>query len=345
MRANALFHVAEGRVESRDVALPAPGEHEVLIRSRCSAISAGTEAMIFRGAFPKGAALDTTIASLKGGFAYPFRYGYALVGEVSAIGPGVDEGLAGRLLFAFHPHQDHAVVPLADCLVIPDGVAPEAALFLPQVETALSLVMDGAPLIGERVLVCGQGVVGLLAAALLARFPLARLVASEPLAWRRRLAAQWGITDSVDPSDAGAWRALLASLDGADLVFELSGNMGALDQAIDAAGFDGRIVVGSWYGIGSRPLDLGGKFHRNRLRLVSSQVSTLDPALTGRWDKRRRIEFAWRMLEQLRPERLVSHAFALAQCEAAFETVCARREGVMQVIFRYQQEQRSAPIA
>ena len=185
MRANALFHVAERRVESREVSLPAPGEGEVLIRSRCSAISAGTEAMIFSGAFPKDAALDSTIESLKGGFAYPFSYGYALVGQVSATGPGVDEGLAGKMLFAFHPHRDWAVVPLADCLEIPDGVAPEAAVFLPQVETALNLVMDGAPLIGERVLVFGQGTVGLLTATVLKQFPLARLVAAEPLAWRR----------------------------------------------------------------------------------------------------------------------------------------------------------------
>jgi 2-desacetyl-2-hydroxyethyl bacteriochlorophyllide A dehydrogenase len=360
-RANALFHVAEGRVETREVSLTSPGEGKVLIRSRCSAISAGTEAMVYRGEFPKNAPLDTSIESLRGGFSYPFAYGYALVGEVAATGPGVDESLVGKMLFAFHPHQDRAVVPLADCIAIPDGVAPEAALFLPQVETALNLVMDGAPLIGERVLVFGQGVVGLLTAALLNRFPLGRLVVAEPLAWRRAFAGQWGLTETVDPSDAADWQGLLASLrgssfegaglapasvdgasvdgasvNGADLIFELSGDMGALDQAIDAAGFDGRIVVGSWYGARSRPLDLGGRFHRNRLRLISSQVSTLSPSLTGRWDKRRRIELAWRMMEQLRPERLIGRSFPLANCAEAFETVCARPEGVMQVIFEYQ---------
>lgn len=335
MRANALFHVAERRVESREVALAAPDKGEVLIKSRCSAISSGTEAMIFSGAFPKNTALDASIESLKGGFAYPFSYGYALVGEVSATGPGVDEGLIGKTLFAFHPHQDRAVVPLAGCHRIPDGVPPEAALFLPQVETALNLVLDGAPLIGERVLVFGQGVVGLLTAALLAEFPLARLVAAEPLAWRRELAKHWGVAETVNPADAGQWQALLASLNGADLVFELSGDMAALNQAIETTGFDGRIVVGSWYGAKSQPLDLGGRFHRNRLRLISSQVSTLNPALTGRWDKPRRIDLAWRMVEKLQPQRLISQSFPLAQCRQAFETVCARREGVMQVIFQY----------
>ena len=219
--------------------------------------------------------------------------------------------------------------------MVPAGLSPEAALFLPQMETALNLVMDGAPLIGERVLVFGQGVVGLLTACLLQRFPLARLVAVEPLAWRRELAREWGIAETVDPANATDWQALLAGLNGFDLGFELSGDMATLNQAIEAAGFDGRIVVGSWYGTQSQPLDLGGRFHRNRLRLISSQVSTLNPALTGRWNKRRRIDLAWRMVEQLQPQRLITHSFPLAQCQQAYEMVCARSAGTMQVIFQY----------
>ena len=335
MRAHALFHVAQRRVECREITLAAPGEGEVLIKSRCSAISPGTEAMIFSGAFPQNAALDSTIGSLKGCFDYPFPYGYALVGDVSAIGPGVDEGWIGKTLFAFHPHQDVVVVPLAGCHRVPDGIPPEPAMFLPQVETALNFVMDGAPLFGERVLVFGQGVVGLLTARLLAKFPLARLVAAEPLAGRRELAKQCGVTETVDPLDAGAWQSLLGGLNGADLIFELSGNMLALNQAIEAAGFDGRIVVGSWYGAKSQPVDLGGRFHRNRLRLISSQVSTLNPALTGRWSKLLRIELAWRMVEQLQPQHLISQSFPLDQCHQAFEAVCAQRDRVMQVIFQY----------
>ena len=116
MRASALFHVSERRVECREVALAAPGPGEVLIESRCSAISPGTEAMIFSGAFPKDAPLDPAIESLKGRFAYPFSYGYALVGKGGRGRPRRERGMIGRTLFAFHPHQDRAVVPLADCL-------------------------------------------------------------------------------------------------------------------------------------------------------------------------------------------------------------------------------------
>jgi 2-desacetyl-2-hydroxyethyl bacteriochlorophyllide A dehydrogenase len=331
--AHALFHVAPGRVECREVALRTPAAGEVEVRTLYSAISAGTETMIYAGRFPRGAALDASIAALQGEFAYPFAYGYTLVGRIVALGEGVDPSWRDAPVFVFHPHQDRIVVPVSACERIPADVGPAAALYLPQVETALTLVLDGAPRIGERVIVFGLGVVGLLVARLLAEFPLARLLACEPLEWRRRQAQGWGIETLDGATAAGAQS--LAQLD-ADLAYELSGDMTALNRAIDATGFDGRIVVGSWYGAQSVPLDLGGRFHRNRLRLVSSQVSTLAPALTGRWDKRRRLDLAWNALARMQPERLGRRDFPLARCAEAFEAACARAEGVMQVAFRYE---------
>jgi 2-desacetyl-2-hydroxyethyl bacteriochlorophyllide A dehydrogenase len=333
VRAQALFHVAPRCVECREVTLRPPAAGEVTIAAVCSAISAGTEAMIYAGSFPRDAALDMSIAAMPGTFAYPFAYGYALVGRVEARGADVDASWDDALVFVFHPHQDRLVVPVSACQRVPAGISPEAALYLPQVETALNLVLDGAPRVGERAVVFGLGVVGLLTARLLCEFPLQRLIAAEPLGWRRRLAEHWGVAETVDTNDAGH-KQRLSDLD-ADLAFELSGDMAALNLAIDSAGFDARIVVGSWYGTQAGPLDLGGRFHRNRLRLVSSQVSTLAPLLTGRWDKSRRLALAWDTLARSSPERLGSEFFSLARCAEAFETLRARPEGVMQVAFRY----------
>ena len=135
MRACALLHVAERRVECAEVALRPPGPGEVTVRSVCSAISPGTEGMIYAGAFPRDAPLDASIAELSGRFAYPFAYGYALVGVVEAIGPEVDPEWRGATVFVFHPHQDRIVVPAARCERVPPEIPTEAALFLPQVET------------------------------------------------------------------------------------------------------------------------------------------------------------------------------------------------------------------
>jgi len=305
------------------------------VEAAWSAISPGTEAMIFRGAFPKDAPLDASLGTLSGRFSYPFGYGYAVVGRVVALGRGVAADWEGVRVFVFHPHQDRLTVPLAACHRIPAGISEQCALLLPPLETALTLVLDGAPLIGERVLVFGLGPVGLLTAALLARFPLARLVAVEPHAGRRGIAADWGVAATADPCDAEGWEALSSALNGADLAFELSGSMAALGLAIEAMGFDGRIVVGSWYGAAGAPLDLGSHFHRNRLRLVSSQVSTIAPMLAGRWDQARRLECAWRILATLPCERLPRRAFALEQCQQAFEALCEGPGEALQTLFRY----------
>jgi 2-desacetyl-2-hydroxyethyl bacteriochlorophyllide A dehydrogenase len=336
----AIHHVAPEKVSIGAARLPPLAADHVLIRTRYSAISAGTESLIYRGHFPAGSAQDSTIASLQGTFEYPFTYGYALVGEVIDAGAGVDPAWHGRHVFAFHPHQDHAVVPLRDVIPIPAHIEPRAALFLPNMESAINFVMDAHPTIGERAMVFGLGIVGLLTTALLAQFPLSVLIAADPIAGRRERSLELGAGRAVDPGDSAQWSALGKDLferepTGLDLAVELSGNMQALDQAIELVGFTGRIIVGSWYGRSGQVLDLGTHFHRRRIELISSQVSTLHPRLSGRWTKARRIDLAWDAIARLTPQRLITHSFSFHDCQRAFDLASRPDDGVLQVVFEY----------
>jgi threonine dehydrogenase-like Zn-dependent dehydrogenase len=123
---------------------------------------------------------------------------------------------------------------------------------------------------------------------------------------------------------------------GADLVYELSGVPSALDQAIAVTGFTGRVLVGSWYGQKPAHLDLGGHFHRNRIRLISSQVSTLAPELSGRWTKARRFQVAWEMIRKINPSRFITHRFPITQAHQAYQLLDQDPEGAIQVIFSYE---------
>ena len=340
IEAKAVFHTAVRKVALQSVELPPLGEDQVLIKAHHSAISPGTEGMIFDGRFPQELAQDATIPSLAGSFAYPFRYGYALVGEIVEVGARVDKSWLARKVFAFHPHQDYAVVAIGECLPIPDGLSPLDALFLPNMESAVNFVMDAVPLLGERVLVFGQGVVGLLTCELLARFPLTSLVTADPVAMRREMSTRIGAARSIDPNEDSAWCDLQDCLcedgtDGFDLVIELSGNNEALNRAIDMTGFSGRILVGSWYGNKRVDVDLGGHFHRRRIQLLSSQVSTMNPLLSGRWDKSRRIALAWHWLDVIRPASWITHRFRLDQCKQAFDTNAGQKDAALQIIFDY----------
>ena len=142
---------------------------------------------------------------------------------------------------------------------------------------------------------------------------------------RRSQALTWGATAALPPDD-------LAAVAPVDLTYELSGNPAALDTAIALTGYAGRIVVGSWYGAKRAPIDLGGRFHRSRLHLVSSQVSTIDPALSGRWDKTRRFEVAWQMLRTLDTAPLITHRYRLADAAAAYRQIDQHPAATLQVL-------------
>jgi 2-desacetyl-2-hydroxyethyl bacteriochlorophyllide A dehydrogenase len=269
----------------------------VRVQTILSAISPGTEMLVYKGQVPVDMAVDETIPALEGVFNYPLRYGYSAVGRVVEVGASVDPNWIGRLVFAFNPHETVFNSDPARLIKIPKKIEPEDALFLPNLETAVGFLMDGQPVIGERVIVFGQGIVGVLTTHLLSQFPLDALATVDPYPGRRALSNEIGATISFDPENPGFLDDLRTSFPvGADLTYEVSGVPDALDQAIRATRFNGRVVIGSWYGIRPVRLDLGGYFHRSRIRLISSQVSTLEPAFTGRWDRRRGDDRVWRQI-------------------------------------------------
>ena len=326
-RVSVLF-AAPGEVTVVREAIPDPRPGEVLVQSVASAISAGTELLFLRGQVPPGTAVDSTIQALDGSVAFPLRYGYACVGRVTAAGAPADAGWIGRNVFAFHPHTSHFTAPVSQLVPVPDGLDLRRAALLPNMETAVNFVMDGRPVIGERVAVVGLGVVGLLTTALLARFPLAELVAVDPLPQRCALAPALGAHRAFAPDD-------LDDPASYDLVYEVSGAPAALNTALALAGYAGRVVIGSWYGAKQAPIDLGGAFHRSRIRLLSSQVSTLDPRWLGRWDKARRLDVAWAMLRDLRAERVITHTLPVSDAPAAYRLLSEHPEQAVQVLFDY----------
>jgi 2-desacetyl-2-hydroxyethyl bacteriochlorophyllide A dehydrogenase len=340
-RAFSLFFVEPYTVEIRESKLEQPGAGKVLVQTVASAISPGTEMLLYRGQMPLGMAVDETIDALGGEFQYPLKYGYAAVGRVVALGSGVPADWQDRLVFAFNPHESHFIANPAHLLPVPPEIAAETAVFLPNMETAVSFLMDGQPMIGEQVAVFGQGIVGLLTTALLAQLPLASLVTLDryPLRreWSRRLGAGAAVDPLADDGLAGIKSALQGErpYSGADLTFELSGNPAALDQAIEVTGYNGRILVGSWYGQKRADLNLGGHFHRSHMQIISSQVSHIAPKWNGRWTKSRRLQTTWQMLAKIRPEQLITHHFSIGQAAQAYQLLDQSPEHAIQVVLTY----------
>lgn len=337
----ALFFTAPFEVVVIQEAIPDPGAGEVLVHAEMSAISPGTEMLFYRDQVPADLSVDATIAALGGTFSYPLKYGYAVVGWVQALGPGVDESWLGRRVFAFHPHESHFVSAVSDLHPVPNDLSSESAVLLPLMETAVSFLMDGQPMIGERVVLFGQGIVGLLTTAMLAAYPLADLVTLDRFPLRRRWSNELGAKMSLDPGAADATDQLQGRLSGegsyqgADLIFELSGSPEALGQAIATVGYDGRVLIGSWYGMKQARLNLGSQFHRSHVSLISSQVSFIAPRWRGRFDQARRLDMAWSMLAKYDPGRLITHRYSISQADRAYLLLNQDPGSTVQVLITY----------
>jgi 2-desacetyl-2-hydroxyethyl bacteriochlorophyllide A dehydrogenase len=328
--AQAIVFVAPRRVEICPVELGRPDEGEVVVRTAYSGISSGTEMLAYRGELGGDVALDETIASLsEGSFEYPFRYGYSCAGHVEAAGAGFAEGDA---VFAFHPHQDRFSAPGSDVIPVRE-VPPRLAVLFPLVETALQVSLDAGPVDGRTVVVTGLGAVGLLTGALLARAG-ARVLGSEPRAWRREAAAAFGI-EAADPEELDERVAGASGGAGVPLVVEASGRPEALAAALPWLAHEGTALVASWYGTKPVSLPLGGAFHRRRLVIRSTQVSTIPLHLQDRWTLPRRRAVVRDLMDELPLDRLATHEFPLVEAAAAFAAVDRGDEGLLHAALCY----------
>jgi 2-desacetyl-2-hydroxyethyl bacteriochlorophyllide A dehydrogenase len=289
--------------------------------------------LVYRGQVPRELELD--LPTLRGSFEFPIKYGYASVGRVVEVGSGVLELAADDLVFCLHPHQSEYVVPASLAARLPAAMPAERGVFLANLETAVNVTLDAAPRLGERVVVFGQGVVGLMVARLLRRAGAGLVVTVDGFERRRALSRDFAdVVLSPDEDVPSSVRDLTDGL-GADLVVEASGSPAALASAIDSLAFGGTVVVCSWYGTKPVSVPLGGAFHRRRLRLVSSQVGTIDAALQPRWNHRRRLDLAISLLDALAPEALITHRFPLDCAADAYRLVDEHPEDTAQVVLAY----------
>jgi NADPH:quinone reductase-like Zn-dependent oxidoreductase len=266
--AHAFWLRAPGRGEIRPATLPQPGRDEVMVRTLRSAVSRGTETLVFRGGVPPSQYAAMRAPYQEGDFPGPVKFGYLNVGVVERGPPE----LRGRTVFCLYPHQTAYVVPAGAVTVVPEGVPAARAVLAGTVETAVNALWDARPLLGDRVTVVGAGMVGCCVARLLSRFPAVQVALVDVDASRADVAAALGV-DFTLPANAA---------DGRDLVMHASATSAGLQRSLELLAPEGTVIDLSWYGDREVRLSLGGAFHAGRLSIRASQVSTLSPARSGR---------------------------------------------------------------
>lgn len=332
--AEAVWFAAPRCVEIREERLPVLGPKDVRVQALVSGVSAGSELLVYSGDAPPE--IQPDLPTIAGNFGLPMKFGYSSVGRIVETGAAVTHLAVGDVVFVHHPHQTEYVVAADFPVRLPQGLPVEAGVFTANLETAVTVTLDAHPRLSEAVLVTGQGVVGLLVTMLIRRAGAGQIIAADRHARRREASARAGADNALDPGQNLATRVKeLTSGRGVDIAIEVSGNPAALQSCIDSVCFGGTVVVASWYGTREVTLGLGTAFHRRRIRMVSSQVSTLDPALGPRWDRERRFAVVTDLLGQLPLLDLVSHRFDFHNAVSAYSMLEQQPEECLQVVLDY----------
>ena len=320
-RAEALWYVAPGAAEIRSEPVAAPAAGEVRVRAVASAVSRGTERLVFSGRVPESEFERMRAPFMSGAFPFPVKYGYAMVGRVED-GPAE---MKGRLCFALYPHQTVFNLAAKNIALLPDRLPPERAVLAANMETALNATWDGDAERASRIAVVGAGVLGLLVARLCARMPGKTVTVVDIEPSRAAVAQQFGAAFAT-PDTAPA---------NCDLVFHTSASETGLATALRLAAFEATVLELSWYGAKEVRVPLGGAFHSQRLKLISSQVGHVAPSRRATWTHRRRLEEALRLLDDPALDALIAPPITFADLPKKLPDILEPTSGVLCQLIRY----------
>lgn len=372
-----LQNVATGEITIEDVPAPARGPASLLVATRFSLISAGTERAlldlsraslvskararpdlvhrVLESARTEG--IGTTYAKVRGRLGEPNALGYSLCGVVieachdapAAPGELVACGGAGRA-----SHAEVVSVPRHLCARVPEGVAPECAAYATVAAIALHGVRLAEVGLGDVVAVVGLGLVGQLTLQLLAAAGCVA-IGTDPDRWRVELARQQGFFATSDAHELDVEIRRQSANRGADGVLVTAASKSAAPVATAAAVARERAVISivGDVAIESPRTPLFAK----ELRLVVSrsygpgrydpsyEEHGVDyPAAYVRWTEGRNLEEALRLMQsgQLDPGRLTTHTFALDDGALAYDLLGAD-EPSLGILLRYPEHTNAAP--
>jgi threonine dehydrogenase-like Zn-dependent dehydrogenase len=318
----ALWYVRQGECGLNRVQFSPPVAGEVTVRALYSAVSRGTERLIFEGRIPPTEFERMRGPNQDGKFPFPVKYGYCVTGIVEAG----DDDLVGKPVFALHPHQKRFTLNRKWVTQLPPDVPPRRAVLAANLETALNGLWDSEAGAGDRVVVIGCGIVGLLCAWLASKLPGSEVTIIDADPRKARFAAALGLrfrAPNDTPKDA-------------DIVIHASSSSGGLALALDCAGFEARIVELSWYGATQVPVALGEAFHVKRLHLVSSQVGTVATSRRSRWDHGRRMAKALDLLRDPLLDALIDTEIPFADAPASMSGIFAPSFHGLTAVFKYE---------
>ncbi len=290
----ALFHTSPttSAIQTTSLTTADKPNEEVLIKTHYSLVSAGTETLVAKGLVPESLHQQMEVPYMEGGFSFPIKYGYSLVGEVLSTGKW-----QGKKVHLMHPHQDICQVKTDSLFEIPAGVPLKRAILAANLETALNALWDANVQMGDNILVVGFGLIGSLVARLISLMPATTCTIVDIDPAKQLLAQKMGfVTANANTLPSNF-----------DIAFHASAAAQGLQTCIDKVGLEGKIIELSWYGTKTSNIQLGGSFHSERKQIISSQVAHLPAHKNTRWNYYRRKKVVFNLLKNPLFDQHISH--------------------------------------
>ncbi|MFN2333584.1 MAG: zinc-binding dehydrogenase [Wenzhouxiangellaceae bacterium] len=306
---------------------PAPERDQVLVRTRCSLISTGTELTLYGGEPGLGDAWRTLRD-------YPRSLGYSNVGIVEQVGSDVDPCWIGRRVHNHGYHQVQALAPAAKLAEVPQDVADEHACFTTLAKVAMNGLRRAGATWGEHIAIVGAGIVGQLAARLCLHLGASRVTVIEPSAHRINCLPQHTGLETID-QPLGPALGLNRQF---DLVIEASGNPDVMQGLPDLLRDQGRILLLSSPRGPSR-FDFHDGCNRRSLTIIGAHSFShpIDSRSGNPWTSARHARLFLELLQQgvLSVQPLISRKVHYTNAADAYRLLDERREQTMAVLFSW----------
>jgi len=350
-----LQHLKTGKMELAELPCPQAGRGQLLIQTRTSVISAGTERILVE--FSKGNliqkarsqpdkvkqvldkirtdGLAPTLEAVFRKLDEPMPLGYCNAGVVLEVGTGVTEFVPGDRVISNGPHAEIVTVPQNLVAKIPDGVTDEHAAFTVLGAIALQGIRLTQPTLGEQFMVFGMGLLGLLTMQLL-RASGCEVLAVDMNAERLKLAGAFGaktvdIGAGGDPITAAESWTAGAGVDGV-IITASAKTDDIMHQAAEACRKRGRIVLVGVVGLNLRRDDFFKKeltfqvscsYGPGRYDEAYEQGGQDYPAGYVRWTEQRNFEAVLGAIASgsLKLNDIITHRFRFADALSAYEKI------------------------
>ena len=292
-----------------------PGPGQALVRMRSTLISTGTELTALSGDFPSDSRWARYIR-------YPWAPGYSAIAEIVAVGEDVKEWEVGQRVQCWARHASYGIISAESLIAIPEGVPDEQATFATLAEITMNALRRARLQFGESVAIVGAGLLGQLTAQWCRKAGAWPVIVIDVAEARLPAARESGATHTIAALSQDAVEQVQSlTNEGADVVFEVTGNPQAIPGCLKLSRRLGRVILlGSPRGPVS--VDFHEEAHSLGLEIIGAHNSTHprqeSPNTPWTIASHTRLFLEWLAADEISVEHLISHRYSWRQAPEAF---------------------------